>query len=194
MKSMKKKKRILLVLFGVILLLAIVFIVFNSSPPARIGTLQNSIRTQGNMVLVEQEYQVAFAMYNETLGGLINSNRLLFTVNYRLRAGIDFTDFAIERDGNIVTVHYSPPVIFSTDPRLDTLTEILARVRGVFSRIDQSHYLDDIHNRTEEINQTALKNGLNATVTRNAELFFTAQLMGLGIDAENIRFKVGGRP
>ena len=189
---MKKIKPLLFLGIPILLLLVIGLFVYSNSSQEGLGTLQNSLRTQSNMSFAEQEYQVAFAISNQTLGGLINSNHLLFTVNYRLRAGIDFTDFSIEKDGDIVIVHYSPPVILYAEPRLDTLNEILTRSSGIFSRIDQSHYLDDIHNRTEEIKEMAWENGLDATVTRNAELFFSSQLIGLGFDANNIRFKVGG--
>ena len=189
---MKKIKIPLLIGIFVILLLSTgIFVYLNYNPQPQLGTLQNSLRAQSNMVFVEQEYQVAFAIRKETLRGLINSNQLLFTVNYTLRAGLDFTDFSIEQVGDIITVHYSTPRVFSVDPRYDTLNEILTKSKGIFSSIDQSLYVGEINNRTEEIKETALSNGLNATVIRNAELYFVSQLVALGVDSDSIRFKVG---
>ena len=190
---MKKSWFPILIVICILLFILIgVFVFHNYNPKEKLGTLQNSLRAQSNMVFVEQEYQVAFAMRKDTLGGLINSSQLLFTVNYTLRAGLDFADFSIEKEGNNVIVYYSAPRVFSVDARLDTLYSILAKSKGLFSTIDQSDYLDDINNRTEEIKEIALSNGLNATVIRNAELYFMSQLVALGVDSDNIRFKVGG--
>jgi len=212
MAIFRKIAVVLAVLIAILLLVNFIYSFFNSRV-SDIAAAQASLRAQSNMVFVEQVYRRLFLVRNSTttrgpFGGNRADNDLLFTVNYKLRAGIDLNDLELKEKDGFLLVSYSKPQVFSVDVDYKTLNLIFGQRYSKFfnpNYIQTSHYLPIInggiyglpvleendrvvHEEIVPIKDIAIQNGIEQTVKNNAEWWFTNYLNILGFS--NITFEV----
>jgi hypothetical protein len=182
-------------IIGLLLLAAYFFLIFlpqeGREARARLAAAEKSLRREARLTLAEQQYRAVMHIENARnfFGIKIPLNRLLFSVDYRLRGGIMLDEnFSLKLNSlNGVTVRYGPPQIFSVDALDDTIESYSAQALPL-TQIRQSSFLPALKNEQEKIKQKALDEGLEAFIIKNAEFFFTAFLSAAGF--EQIEFEV----
>lgn len=195
---------VLSIAIGAIIILNFTLSFFESDNS--IAAAQASLRAESNMVFVEQVYRRVFFVRNTTerrfLGERLD-NELLFSVNYKLRAGINLSDLELYERNGVLAVNYNRPQIFSVDVDYGSL-ELFDGVtrRNIFGQNDpvrMRHFVPIIYGgitgeregeeiEIERIEDIAVQNGIEQTVRRNAEFWFSSYLSMLGFD--NIIFEV----
>lgn len=169
-----------------LILVSIVVVLFFISLEYRDSKLEvysNRIRNLEEMVTARQIYRNV--IYTEIKENFIVDKRSLFTINYIVTAGVDFSD-GIKIDGhmNSIRVTYPYPKIISVDADESSIDEYFSLQR--FGKLKQSDYLNILYDEKVRIEEDALKGGILERADRNLQSLISGILKEGGI--ENIQF------
>ncbi len=144
---------------------------------------EERIKNLEELVTVRQIYRNV--IYTEIKEKFIVDKRTLFSINYIVTAGVDFSKgLEIEASENRILVSYPYPQIFSVDADESSIDQYFVLQR--FGKLKQSDYLNIIFDEKERIRKEALDSGILERADKNLKLLITGLLKEGGI--ENISF------
>lgn len=131
----------------------------------QMGLLQDQVRTLGELVTVNQIYRNV--IYKEERR-LLTDKRVLFSMNFHLRAGVPLEDAQVFlNDDGIPVVRLGQAQILSVDADERSIEQIF--IRENFGEIHQSDYMDVIIQEKERLVEDALETGILLEAQGQAE-------------------------
>ncbi len=141
------------------------------------------IKNLEELVTARQIYRNV--IYTEIKENFIVDKRSLFTINYNVTAGVDFSrGFSIDTKNGTVRITYSYPQILSIDADESSIEQYFALQR--FGKLKQSDYLNIIFDEKTRIKEEALNAGILERADINLQRLISGILKEGGI--ENIRY------
>ena len=182
MLKMKAKTPLLLTL-GILFAAVVFFFLSLEFRDKKLESFSDRIRNLEEMVTARQIYRNV--IYTEIKENLIVDKRSLFTINYIVTAGVDFSSgINIEANNNTIQVSYPFPQIISIDADESSIDEYFTLER--FGKLKQSDYLDIIYDEKDRIRKDALSGGILERADKNLQSLITGILKEGGL--KNIRF------
>jgi len=173
-------------LFVTLLIILSTLLIFFLSLNLRDRTLEqysDRIRDLEELVTARQIYRNV--IYTEIKENLIVDKRSLFTINYIVTAGVDFSHgFEINVGNNTVEISYPYPGILSIDADEGSIEEYFTLQR--FGKLKQSDYLNIIFDEKKRIEEDALRSGILERADKNLQRLISGFLKQSGI--QKIKF------
>jgi Protein of unknown function (DUF4230) len=173
-------------LYALILITAAVLFFFLSLEyrDRKLELYSDRIRNLEEMVTARHIYRNV--IYTEIKENLIVDKRSLFTIDYIVTAGVDFSGgVKIDTESSTVRITYPYPKILSVDADESTIDEYFSRQR--FGKLKQSDYLNLLYDEKSRIEEDALNAGILERADKNLQRLISGILKEGGI--EKIRFE-----
>jgi len=177
---MSKKVTGTAVIFSLILVISAVMFFFLSLEyrDRKLESYSDRIKNLEEMVTARQIYRNV--IYTEIKENFIVDKRSLFTIDYIVTAGVDFSDgVKIDAENNFVRVTYPYPKIISIDADESSIDEYFTLQR--FGKLKQSDYLNLLYDEKIRIEEDALKAGILERADKNLQILISGILEEGGI-------------
>jgi hypothetical protein len=152
----------------------------DTSLPTVVNKIQRLQRLE--TVVYNMDKVVEGTRENEYLPDFLAGDRLLLVVHGQTIAGIDLSHLQpsdVQIDGRTIHVHLPQPEIFTTT--LDnTKTRVYSRETGLFVAADPNLESEVRAKAQQDLQQSALADGILDTARKNAGTTLTTMLLGLG--------------
>lgn len=177
------KPSIILILLSVITLIVFFFTALEFRD-RKLELFTTRIRKLEELVTVRQIYRNV--IYTEIKENLIVDKRSLFSINYIVTAGVDFSEgINIDAEKTYIKVTYPYPSILSVDADESSIDEYFSLQR--FSKLRQSDYLNILYDEKERIGKDALHGGILERADKNLQSLIRGILKEGGI--HEVRFE-----
>ncbi len=178
MKSWKPKKIFIIILFSLSVVLILSVFLINIQDK-KLSKYEDRIKRLEELVTARQIYRNV--IYSEVRENLIVDKRTLFSINYNITAGVDFSKgLEIKSNNNRIIVKYPYPEILSIDADESSIDQYFALER--FGKLKQSDYLGIIYNEKERIGEDAINGGILERADKNLRVLISGLLREGGIN------------
>ena len=177
---MSKKVAGISVIFSLILVICAVLFLFFSLEyrDRKLESYSDRLRNLEEMVTARQIYRNV--IYTEIKENFIVDKRSLFTIDYIVTAGVDFSDgIKIDVENSSIRVSYPYPEIISIDADESSIEEYFTLQR--FGKLKQSDYLNLLYDEKIRIKEDALKAGILERADKNLQRLISGILKEGGI-------------
>ena len=180
----KKKTKIPYLLIILSLLIAAVIVVFTVSiQNSKLIKIEERIKDLEELVTAQHIYRNV--IYTEIKENFFVDKRSLFTINYIVTAGVDFSKgLEIKTYKNSIRVRYPKPEILSIDADEGSIDQYFVVER--FGKLKQSDYLNIVFDEKDRIREDAINAGILERADKNLKTLITGLLRQGGIN--NILF------
>ena len=155
---------------------------FNTSVPTVVSKIQKLQRLE--TVTFSMDNVVEGSRTSTVLPDFLAGDRLLLVVHGESIAGIDFSQLKssdVQLSGKSIHIHLPPPQIFMT--KLDNAhTRVYSRTTGVLVPADPNLESEVRQKAEQQLQQSALADGILNTAQANARATVTTMLSSLGFD------------
>ena len=155
---------------------------FDTSVPTVVSKIQKLQRLE--TVTFSMDNVVEGSRTSTVLPDFLAGDRLLLVVHGESIAGIDFSQLKssdVQLSGKSIHIHLPPPQIFMT--KLDNAhTRVYSRTTGVLVPADPNLESEVRQKAEQQLQQSALADGILNTAQANARATVTTMLSSLGFD------------
>ncbi len=170
--------------------------------PETLATMEEKLRTIAELPGFEHIYRdVVYYSEKETVMGIATTdNRLLFSINVRVQAGINLDrGFKIVPTDNTVTVYLPKAEILLIDADESSINQLFFVEQGKMGRafsdkITRLEYYDEIENRKQDIRAEAESRGILSRAETNGRLVIRRLFEEAGYSEVRFETLDEGRP